>query len=470
MLTHHDLVLSTGAVLLLGHEGRDIAELIRGDLSAEAVVLEVDIAVRAVDGQTGNRMERGLHLKTLDRGIAGIGDLTAGRTRAQLQTQLQVLILRVEHGRIQAQLAIEEVGLGTDLTRTQLLRIERLSLRRHKRTRADTAALEAGRVLGVGHDLIAPAVLSRHTIVDIAAVIVAAQAIEHTQERMHRTVTRKAREGVVLVLFGVTHASGQRQSVGDAVTQMSEHRLGVGIGHVVLLELQRIVAGVTQVLPGLIARTLILIKAAEGVIQLAIDQGAVEAQLFGKRMERQRAITQLHRHGRLVVVIGKAAVVLAIGGDRLEAGRVTELPVSRQRSAATIKVHARIGGRSHQRIVNQLRAVVLRRIGTANRHPTVESACSAAETGVGAIRAHAGDEGRALHVVGGVGVIGRLDIGNVGRRQRAVVEQHHTGRVAMIGGVVRCQVELKIVVGDPPQLGTHCGEVNVAVMGHNATG
>ena len=96
-----------------------------------------------------------LRVATVDRRRARLSGIAARELRTAEQHHLDVLVLVVERRDVDAQRAVEPVGLGADLEGGERLGIEGLDLRADERAGVRAAALETRRYAGVGHELLA---------------------------------------------------------------------------------------------------------------------------------------------------------------------------------------------------------------------------------------------------------------------------------------------------------------------------
>ncbi len=315
-------------------------------------------------------MEFGLELQALHVRRSDVGRKGAGRReprprdRAARQGQDDVFVLVEEPGRVEAHSPVEELRLQAEFIGGQGLGPECQLLRDVERPRINAPALIAGRVLRIDHHI------PGDVIVDIGAPVpplsLAGRArepgrrpVEAEQRavrriadierrprqagRRHGPVRIVARIGIGLVLPRRAHAARDFQGVRQVEGRVGEQGPGGRGGGVRPMdEAQRSVAPgpsaaerrdagahIGQVDPGPQCAVLDVAEGAEGVVELVVQERAVQPQLLAPLTMLEGLEQLLDRDGRAVGVVAEVVEIVAGGGDELQAGLFTQLPVDR---------------------------------------------------------------------------------------------------------------------------------------------
>src|SRR5690606_38986643 len=116
--------------------------------------------------------------------------------RADAQRQLDIAVVAVEAGDVEAHSAIEQLGLQPDFPGFERFRAETDDLLRIEWSRVDAAAFKAGRPLPVNRNVRRDFEHRIEAIIDAVAVIDSRYPIERTELRVGSASERFARVGV----------------------------------------------------------------------------------------------------------------------------------------------------------------------------------------------------------------------------------------------------------------------------------
>src|SRR6266404_1357729 len=146
--------------------------------------------------------------------------------RAAQEYDLRVLEVVVENRGIEPDLAVEQIGLQSQLVGSELLRAESARLRGIERTRTHAARLVAGADGSVGHHLRIEAVVGTDVVVGAAALEDVRAASERTAP-INELVDRDAVEvvpivGIALVVLRVAQTTRHGKRVGGVPGQRAE--------------------------------------------------------------------------------------------------------------------------------------------------------------------------------------------------------------------------------------------------------
>ncbi len=236
-VAHAELVLRAGAHLGLRRVGSDH---VGGDASARIAdrgVVEVQVAGGGIDLQAADRVNLRLRLEAVHVRGTDVGGQSArcrrrARQRAHAQGQLDVLVVVVEGGQVQAHAPLEQVGLQAELVGGQGLRLERQRLRRIEGPRIDAAALVARRGLHIGHDVVGQLIVESQTIVGASAAERGRLAVQVVDEAVVARGRNVGAVGVVpivgvrLLLTGVTHTGIDGEGLRRMPLGIQEARAG----------------------------------------------------------------------------------------------------------------------------------------------------------------------------------------------------------------------------------------------------
>ena len=151
----------------------------------DLVKLRIQVRVVEREAQLLDRLPQRLEFDTRDRGLAGVGRNQHREVgRVGVEEQLHVLVLAVEHGEVQAQLAIEQVRLEADLVQRHVLGVERVAELADVDRLGRAARLVTRRDAQVRADVVRPLVVRRERRVELARLDAVARDLVRVAARL----------------------------------------------------------------------------------------------------------------------------------------------------------------------------------------------------------------------------------------------------------------------------------------------
>ena len=144
----------------------------------------------------------------------------AGHGIRDIDGELNVLVLGVVRGNVQAQAIVRELRLQAKLRRVDLLRSVGLELAEAEGPPVEAADLETRRVGEVAEHGVVEGVLQPDAIVVVPALRFAVRGTEVDTE-----LRRKRRDGVVLLVVRVAQPGDQAERIGDVIGPLRIERV-----------------------------------------------------------------------------------------------------------------------------------------------------------------------------------------------------------------------------------------------------